>query len=101
MKISVLGCGRWGSFPGVVPPPAAGTTSWFGAGPGVADIEELMRTRTNAYLTLPDSVRLTTDLDEAVEHSDLIIISISSQALRELPHGLTNTTSRERAFYCV
>ena len=65
---------------------------------GVPDIEELMRTRTNAYLTLPDSVALTTDLDEAVAHGELIIISISSQALRELATRLNNTTSRARAF---
>ena len=83
MKISVLGCGRWGSFQAWYAARCGHDVMVWGRA-GVADIEELMRTRTNAYLTLPDSVRLTTDLDEAVEHSDFIIISISSQALREL-----------------
>ena len=83
MKISVLGCGRWGSFQAWYAARCGHDVMVWGRA-GVADIEELMRTRTNAYLTLPDSVRLTTDLDEAVEHSDFIIISISSQALRGL-----------------
>ncbi len=97
MKISVLGCGRWGSFQAWYANRCGHEVLVWGRA-GVPDIEELMRTRTNAYLTLPDSVALTTDLDEAVAHGELIIISISSQALRELATRLNKYDLSGKSF---
>ncbi len=82
MNISVLGCGRWGSF-----------IAWYQAtqlknkviswGPqGDYSYEVLKNTGKNEYVTLDKSIELTCDLRYAVTASDVIIISISSQGLR-------------------
>lgn len=81
MKISVLGCGRWGSF-----------IAWYLAnrgydvcswGPeGDYSYEILKSTGKNEYVTLDERIRLTCDLEEAVTRADVIVISISSQGLR-------------------
>ncbi len=81
MKITVLGSGRWGSF-----------LAWYAATSGHDTLmwgresseitQKLFKERKNEYLTLPNSLRTTTDLREALNHSDFCIISISAQALR-------------------
>ena len=82
MKVSVLGCGRWGSF-----------IAWYQAtvlknevvswGPeGDYSYEVLKNTGKNEYVALDKSITLTCDLKFAVESADVIIISISSQGLR-------------------
>lgn len=81
MKISVLGCGRWGSF-----------IAWYLAnkgydvyswGPeGDYSYQILKETGKNEYVELDKRIHLTCDLKEAVEHAEIIIISISSQGLR-------------------
>lgn len=82
MKISVLGCGRWGSC-----------IAWYldkighnVISCGLADAPEfveLYNTHKNSYLTYPPSIKVTSDLSEAVNHGEVIIISISCQHLRE------------------
>ena len=81
MKISVLGCGRWGSF-----------LAWYMAQlnhkviswgqENSAAYKVLKETGKNEYVTLDDRIRLTCDLEEAISSSDVIIISISAQGLR-------------------
>ncbi len=81
MKISVLGCGRWGSF-----------IAWYLCNHG-HDVyswgpeddysyKVLKETGKNEYVELDERIRLTCDLEEAVAHAETIIISISSQGLR-------------------
>lgn len=81
MKISVLGCGRWGSC-----------IAWYldkighdVISCGLKDAPEfiaLKNTHKNDYLTYPQSIEVTSDLEKAVDHAETIIISISSQYLR-------------------
>ena len=81
MKVSVLGCGRWGSF-----------IAWYLCNQG-HDVyswgpeddysyKVLKETGKNEYVTLDERIRLTCDLKEAVSRAEVIIISISSQGLR-------------------
>ena len=81
MKVSVLGCGRWGSF-----------IAWYLCNRG-HDVYSwgpeddysykiLKETGKNEYVSLDSRIHLTCDLKEAVEHAETIIISISSQGLR-------------------
>lgn len=83
MKISVLGCGRWGSF-----------IAWYHAivlknnvilygEEGRESYDILKAEGKNEYVELDRSITLTSDLEYALKESDVIIISISSQALRE------------------
>lgn len=81
MKISVLGCGRWGSF-----------LAWYLSrlnhkviswGPeGSESYRVLAETGKNEYVTLDEKIRLTCDLEEAVTSSEVVVVSISSQGLR-------------------
>ncbi len=81
MKISELGCGRWGSF-----------IAWYLCNHG-HDVyswgpeddysyKVLKETGKNEYVQLDERIHLTCDLKEAVAHAETIIISISSQGLR-------------------
>ncbi len=88
MKISVLGCGRWGSFIAwYLSRLGNSVTSW---GPE-EDISYrvLKETGRNEYVVLDKNIRLTCDLKEAVESAELIVISISSQGLRGFMRRVT------------
>ena len=81
MKISVLGCGRWGSFIAwYLTQRGNEVTSW---GPeGDPPYEVLNQTGRNEYVQLDERIRLTCDLERAVSDAQIIVISISSQGLR-------------------
>lgn len=81
MKISVLGCGRWGTFHAWYAHKIGHEVMLWGR-EGSVHLQALSETRQNEYLTLPQEVVLTHDLLAAVSHADTIIISISSQQLR-------------------
>ena len=81
MKISVLGCGRWGSC-----------IAWYldkigheVLSCGLADAPEFIQLKAhhcNDYLVFPESIEVSSDLEYAVKRADVIVISISSQYLR-------------------
>ena len=81
MRISVLGCGRWGSFHAWYSNHIGHDVMLYGR-KSSKNMQRLMSLRSNEYLTLPSTVNLTNDLDEAVNFTEVIIISISSQQLR-------------------
>ena len=87
MKITVLGCGRWGSFHAWYADHIGHDVTLWGR-PGSQHLQELMDTRQNEYLHLPDSVSLTSDLTAALAAADICIISISAQQLRSFTHQL-------------
>lgn len=98
MKISVLGCGRWGSFIAWYQSTVLNNkvTSW---GPeGDYSYEILKNTGRNEYVTLDKSITLTCDLQKAVESADLIIISISSQGLRGFMREVTRYNVKDKPF---
>ena len=97
MKISVLGCGRWGSF-----------IAWYLCNHG-HDVyswgpeddysyQVLKETGKNEYVTLDERITLTCDLKEAVERAETIIISISSQGLRGFMKRITQYDVSEKNF---
>ena len=83
MKVSVLGCGRWGTFLGWYSDRIGHETTIWGR-ESSGNLRELDRTRKNRFLNLSDTTALSTDLKKCVEESDYVIISISSQHLRGL-----------------
>ena len=97
MKVSVLGCGRWGSF-----------IAWYLCNQG-HDVyswgpeddysyKVLKETGKNEYVTLDSRIRLTCDLGEALEHAEVVIISISSQGLRGFMKRITAFDVSEKYF---
>lgn len=97
MKISVLGCGRWGSF-----------IAWYLAnrgndvysyGPeGDYSYQVLKETGRNEYVTLDEKITLTCNLQEAVERAEIIVISISSQGLRGFMKKITQYDVSKKNF---
>lgn len=87
MNITVLGCGRWGSF-----------LSWYFNSIGHRvlawgrDTSEkykcLEKKRQNDYVSLPIEIRLSTSLSIALEFSDVILIAIKEQNLRDLMESI-------------
>lgn len=80
MKLTVIGCGRWGSFLGWYLSSLNHSVTLYGR-KGSKKFEELKRTRRNEYITYNDSIILTDELSEAVKN-DYIFISISAQGFR-------------------
>ena len=94
MKASVLGCGRWGSFLAWYLSAKGDVVLWGRESGG--SYRRLRETGGNEYLRLPENVRLTSDLGEAMA-SELIVISIGAQGLRAFteelkPYGLEHKT---------
>ncbi|MGN0818278.1 MAG: NAD(P)H-dependent glycerol-3-phosphate dehydrogenase [Candidatus Coproplasma sp.] len=82
MKISVLGCGRWGSFIAWYHATVLKNNVILWGEEGRNSFETLKREGKNEYVTLDKGIRLTSDLGHAVAESEIIIISISAQSLR-------------------
>ena len=82
MKLTVIGCGRWGTFLAWYLDRLGHAVTLYGR-EGSARMQRLMDERRNDYLQLPERVRLTTVLAEAAE-AETIVISIGSQNLQNL-----------------
>lgn len=97
MKTCVLGCGRWGSF-----------IAWYLNGLGFpvtvwgrkesGTFRALSETRKNEYVTLPDSVVLSDDLEKTVREAEVVVISIKSQGLRGLAEELSRLGLKDRIY---
>lgn len=78
MNISVIGCGRWGSFIAWYLNTLHHNVMLYGR-KSSKNMERFMKERTNGLVTLDDKVELTTDLKKAVDTAEIIVVSISSQ----------------------
>ncbi len=97
MKVSVLGCGRWGTF-----------LAWYSASlghkvllwgrEGSTNLKRLQVEGQNEYLKLPAAVRLSSSLADALAYGDCIIISISAQNLREFARRINDLKPRGKSF---
>ncbi len=96
MKITVLGCGRWGSF-----------LAWYHGQNHAIQLwgretskgfKELVETGKNQYVTLPNSVSLTSNLQDALAFGEIIIISIGAQHLRELAARINEFPVERKTF---
>lgn len=86
MKITVIGCGRWGTCIAWHLCRIGHNVTLYGL-PGAADVKELMETRKNALMAIPDELTVTTDFD-CVKDAEVIVISVGSQALRTVMKNL-------------
>lgn len=86
-KISVIGCGRWGTFLGYYAANYCVDQVLLYDIPTSPNFLELKETRKNSYLSLTDNMFLTPDLAEILQNDD-IIISIGCQHLRSLAKQL-------------
>lgn len=87
MNVSVLGCGRWGTF-----------LAWYANRVGhqvmlwgrehSKNYVRLKESGMNDYVTLPQEIKLTNSLEQVMSFGEIIIISISAQELRSFAHNL-------------
>ena len=75
MNISVLGCGRWGSCIAWYLDKIGNNVISCGL-ENAPELIELKNTHKNSYLTYPESIKVTSDLAEAINHAEVIVISI-------------------------
>ena len=90
MNISVLGCGRWASFHAWYANHIGHNVKIWGR-EGSKHLEQLQTTHQNEYLSLSPDITYTNDLKLALNFADTIIISISSQQLRNLAKEIKKT----------
>ena len=96
MKVTVIGCGRWGSFIAWYLDSIGKEVTLYGPA-GSADIERFIATRSNGILTLPERMKLTTSLD-GINESDVIVISVPSQIVRSLMDELEKYFLKDKIF---
>ncbi len=93
MNITLLGCGRWGSFIAWYMDSVKHNNVMVWGRENDPLLDALIATRKNDYVEFPESIQLTHDLNKALDHSDIIIISISAQAVRDLMSKVTQIPS--------
>ncbi len=93
-KIFVIGCGRWGTFIAWYLDRIGHQVTLYGRETS-AKMKELMETRKNEYLVLPESVSLTYSYEGAQE-ADIIVISISSQTLHQVAEELARRNTKNK-----
>lgn len=88
-KITVIGCGRWGTFLAWYAAQLGHKVTLYGK-TGEISYEQLKMNRANDYLKLPQSVELTNDIKHAVNTADILQVSVPSQVFRDVMTELTS-----------
>lgn len=83
MNITVLGCGRWGSFIASYCSDIGHNVVLWGRDSS-ENMKRLKRDRKNEYMQISNAIELSQNLEYAINQADYIIISVSSQQLRDL-----------------
>ena len=96
MKITVIGCGRWGSLITWYLDRIGHDLTLYGLedDPGY---QRFVKERRNDLLELPESIRLTSDI-RCVSDAETVIISVPSQALQGLMEELKPLALRDKTF---
>lgn len=95
LKVTVLGCGRWGVFLGWYAHNIGNDVMIWGRASSTK-LMELKETRCNEYLELPHDILLSNSLHDAISYSDIIIISISSQHLRDICEQISQYNLKDK-----
>ncbi len=90
MDITVVGCGRWGSFIAWYLCRTGHCVTLYGRA-GSRNMQRFLTERKNDYLSLPEALTLSTD-PACIRQSACVVISVGSQGLADLleelrPHG--------------
>lgn len=96
MEISVIGPGRWGSLIASYLDGIGEQVTLYGR-PSSENMKRFLKERKNDLLTLTDTLSLTTDLSVALK-SEIIIISVGSQAFRRLLEDIVKYEVENKIF---
>lgn len=92
MRVTVIGCGRWGSFLAWYSAALGHDTTLYGR-TGSFNFERLTMSGENEYVKLPESVKLSNDLKRSVSGADVLLVSVPSQSFRDVMSEMTETCS--------
>lgn len=96
MKISIIGCGRWGTFLSWYLDKIGHSVTLYGRETSV-HMKTLIETRKNDLLSLGDGITLTTNIND-IESDDVVVISVDSQGLRGLFSTLRERGLTDKSF---
>lgn len=96
MKITVIGCGRWGSLITWYLDKTGHEVTLYGRATS-AHMQRFIAERRNNLLELPESVHLSTDLNCTLD-AQVIVISVPSQGLQGLMDQLKDLNLRDKIF---
>ncbi len=94
MRVSVIGCGRWGSLIAWYLDQLGQDVLLYGRS-GSERFRNFSETRNNGLLTLPESVLLTSDLSATCQ-AEVLLVSVPSQHLRGLMRQLREQSLKNR-----
>ena len=98
-NITVIGCGRWGSFIAYYLDLIGKNVTLYGRSTS-KDFNNFKETRTNGKLVLKESVKLNCDLQTVLEN-DVIVISINSQGLRKLMSEIKSLNLKNKTYISI
>ncbi|NLG92055.1 MAG: NAD(P)-binding domain-containing protein, partial [Clostridiales bacterium] len=87
MNITVIGCGRWGSFIAWYLDRLNHTITLYGR-ENSGKLQAFLEHRTNGMVTLGEGILLTSDLKKAVASAEILVVSIGAQGFRGLMQEL-------------
>lgn len=99
MKITVIGCGRWGSFIAWYLDTIGHEVSLYGR-KGSAHMKAFLETRTNGLVTMPERLKLITDMNEAVQ-AETIVVSVGAQSFRSVAKNLADLSFKGDIVLCM
>lgn len=87
LQVTVIGCGRWGSFLAWYLNRMGHSVTLYGRD-GSEKMEQFRRTRSNGLVRLDPKVQLSSNLPQAVSAAEIIVISVGAQGFRSLMRQL-------------
>jgi glycerol-3-phosphate dehydrogenase (NAD(P)+) len=96
VKISVLGCGRWGAFIAWYLDHIGHTLTLYGR-TNSKNFIEFQETRKNKMLELPETITLESTLEKALK-GDTIVVSINAQNFRGLLEEIKGYNIKDKKF---
>ncbi len=94
MNITVIGCGRWGSFIAWYLDKINHKVTLYGRENSI-HMNRFIAERKNEFIELTDTLQLSTNI-ELIVKSDIIVISINSQGLQALMEEIKNLNLRDK-----
>ncbi|MCH4239000.1 MAG: NAD(P)H-dependent glycerol-3-phosphate dehydrogenase [Oscillospiraceae bacterium] len=82
MKVTICGCGRWGSFLAWYAAEQCGHEVTLYGRASSSHFQKIMQTHTNGLVTFPETVHFSSDLHASIASAQAVVISIGAQSLR-------------------
>lgn len=97
-KISVLGCGRWASFHAWYQIEKLHNDVMMWGREGGGNFSELMKNKKNGYIDMPKELCYSTDLREALNFAEIIIVAISAQGMQDFSQKIAKHNPQNKTF---